>query len=185
MSLMSSVRMISSIYKNAVNDSQAKPLVNKHFLALPALLNNPLLPKKKIHPHTEAIIMHMNIIKCIDTFSQYTWADRPIIADGTLQPTFSCRRLKTESMKIMHLYDETINSIIKKQLRSIREKEIEINLRESMIHPFRNEFNPPIHYETMMNIFKETPAESAIVKTTCGHIYGSVRTSSGIQAPLI
>lgn len=166
--------MLQNIYKNAITESKKNPLEDKLFYALPALLNNPMRPKKKINPHIEAILMHMNVLKCMNTFSQYTWADKPIIENGILQPAFPCRRVETASLAIIKLYDEVGNSLIKSKLRKIREREIELNLREIRIKPLRTEHESE-YYETMLNLFKQTPESSAIVKTTCGHIYGSIR----------
>lgn len=118
--------------------------------------------------------MHMNVLKCINTFSQYTWADKPIIENGTLQPAFPCRRVNTQSLRLVKLYDAVCNSLIKAKLRKLREREIEINLREIKFKPLRNE-ELPKHYETLLDLFRKAPDSCAIVKTACGYLYSPVR----------
>lgn len=166
--------IITGCIKNGNNGTD--PL----FLALPALINNPMRPIYRINPHIEAIIMHMNVLKCMNTFSQYTWADKTIFTDGILQPAFPCRRVELASMTLYNLYDKTCSSLIKSKLRKIREREIELDLRKIEIKNIRSE-RLPNHYDTMLNIFKQTPVSGAIVKMACGHhTYGSIpRINSG------
>lgn len=48
------------------------------------LLNNPILPKQKMRPECEGVLIALNMSKSILLWKQVTWADRPIVENDRL-----------------------------------------------------------------------------------------------------
>lgn len=92
---------------------------NDYYFLLPALLNNPLFPKEKqTSVHVEALLLYLNTLKCANTYSQYTWADKPIISpDGALNPPFAYRMLPTAVNELIDTYINLSRDMVYVRLR--------------------------------------------------------------------
>lgn len=70
-------------------------------------LENPFFPIKQQHTTINGLLLYINTLKCQNVFSQYTWAERPII----LNPPFPVRMANSFSATLYEMLNEKAQDI--------------------------------------------------------------------------